>query len=440
MYNHCFEMPDGKSVEFNAMTTGLAVIGPEYHKLMQLLDDIHSDADVPPDLTATYEAAKKGGFIVADTQNELDQFLSNRERFNQQAKVLSLTIAPTLDCNFKCVYCFETCRSGVMSERIMDCVIDAVSRCCESYKCLRVVWFGGEPLLAQSRLASLSDGLIKLCAEKGVRYEALMITNGSLITSDVAVKLQRMKISAVQVTLDGPKDVHNSRRVSKDGKDSFELIVRNIGILIEKGIAVTVRVNLDKANEHAVQDLIETLAQCNVLSRVSITFGKVVSFANVCASAAESCYSDNDFAEKLIAFQRVLAAYGVDDNKLFRLPVFRYVHCCAERHSAFVIDPNGYVYKCWNEIGDIERAIANVGNEGFDFSVAGVGVFSRSFPEESDCGTCKFLPVCAGGCMAISRDIHRQSCDPVRFNLRDIVIERYLRHIKQSKRTTEQER
>ena len=50
------------------------------------------------------------------------------------------------------------------------------------------------------------------------------------------------------MTIDGPKDVHDSRRISCDGKSTFDLLISNVNKLIDSGLDVIVRINVDKEN------------------------------------------------------------------------------------------------------------------------------------------------------------------------------------------------
>ncbi len=44
--------------------------------------------------------------------------------------------------------------------------------------------------------------------------------------------LQKYKIRGAQVTIDGPKDVHDSRRISCNGKSTFDLLINNVNKLL----------------------------------------------------------------------------------------------------------------------------------------------------------------------------------------------------------------
>ncbi|MCM1236362.1 MAG: hypothetical protein NC124_11505 [Clostridium sp.] len=55
-----------------------------------------------------------------------------------------------------------------------------------------------------------------------------MVTNGYFLTKDVAQKLAKLKVSSLQVTIDGPKHVHDKRRVLAGGEGTFDKIIQKL--------------------------------------------------------------------------------------------------------------------------------------------------------------------------------------------------------------------
>ncbi|MDE6303480.1 MAG: radical SAM protein, partial [Paramuribaculum sp.] len=162
-------------------------------------------------------------FKVANVDEDYE---INRHKFNVLSHRfnptnLSLTINPTLACNFACPYCFEgTHPSTFMTDEIEDAIVRFVEKH-EQARNLNITWFGGEPLLAFDRIVSLTRKLQGI----GLNYWAGMITNGYLLTRDKLEQFDKLKIRSVQVTIDGNESMHNSRRFLKNGGDTYERIV-----------------------------------------------------------------------------------------------------------------------------------------------------------------------------------------------------------------------
>ena len=69
---------------------------------------------------------------------------------------------------------------------------------------------------------------IKSVLPLGCKYNADMVTNGYKLTRRVAEKLKDMDIHYIQVTLDGSKQAHDSRRILHNHQPTFEHILDNI--------------------------------------------------------------------------------------------------------------------------------------------------------------------------------------------------------------------
>jgi uncharacterized protein len=80
---------------------------------------------------------------------------------------------------------------------------------------LVVTYFGGEPLLDFSSLAAIS-GCIQDELPQGLDARQAVITNGTLL-GRYAPALREIGVTTAQVTLDGPPEVHDRRRVSEVG-------------------------------------------------------------------------------------------------------------------------------------------------------------------------------------------------------------------------------
>lgn len=101
----------------------------------------------------------KLGIIVNNTKTQFDCY---RLGYLQKCfcnKVLTLVVAPTMNCNLGCKYCFEGShkKPGVMTEKTEDKIVDFVKS--QKPQALSITWFGGEPLLAFNRILSLAKKL-----------------------------------------------------------------------------------------------------------------------------------------------------------------------------------------------------------------------------------------------------------------------------------------
>ena len=174
-YNISAKVPEtGKTVIVNLLTGSCAEYSPLELFLMSALDEISENHPIIGLL------ARRGAICNFD---ELAAIEADGHIGVEMTNHIGLIICPTMGCNFDCPYCFEDHFAGKMSAEVQDDVIALAGRLIDAFapKHIRVTWFGGEPLLAPEVIESLSQRLIALADERGVEYDAGIISNGYLL-------------------------------------------------------------------------------------------------------------------------------------------------------------------------------------------------------------------------------------------------------------------
>jgi uncharacterized protein len=175
--------------------------------------------------------------------------------------VLHLILFSTEQCNFRCVYCYEKFELGAMRAEVREGVKNLVRRRASGLKELYIGWFGGEPLLASEVVLELSKTFVALSQEHGFAYQAHATTNGYFLTPELAPLLLEVRLCDLQVTLDGPPELHNPKRKLAEGGPTFERIWQNLLFLkgLQAEFQVTLRINLDQENYPQSQKFIRLL-------------------------------------------------------------------------------------------------------------------------------------------------------------------------------------
>ncbi|WP_332461410.1 radical SAM/SPASM domain-containing protein [Paenibacillus tianjinensis] len=340
-------------------------------------------------------------------------------------------MAPTLSCNFACPYCYEDPKQGVMDQSTMDAVINLVNDAAKKGNDIHITWYGGEPLTAKKVIYSLSERIISICEKYSVSYNSYIVTNGYLINDEVIEHFKKYKIDGAQITMDGPPEIHNSRRRLKGSdKDTFFVILNNIKKLLENDINVSIRINVDKTNVANVEELLDILVAHN-LQGLSINLGQVTAYTEACMSIAESCLNTEEYAKENVVQQAILFAKGFNVGNYPYYPGVKANYCCADAVDSYVLDPNGFMYKCWNDVGNKERAVGNVNtiheptNEKMFMRNADYLLWS---PFNFDkCTNCDVLPICMGGCPYNGEMLGNEpDCEKWRYNLDDVLKLTYL--------------
>lgn len=146
--------------------------------------------------------------------SEVDQLLLENTLSRFSGNSIGLTIAPTMKCNFRCPYCYEKGRNlATMSIETIQKTKNFISSLKKTYNNLSVTWYGGEPLLALPIIKELMELSIKVFGSQNVHSS--LISNGYLMTQQSVKTMKELSIDHIQITIDGPPEIHNQRRCLK---------------------------------------------------------------------------------------------------------------------------------------------------------------------------------------------------------------------------------
>ena len=337
--------------------------------------------------------------ILADR----DEVAVLRERTKKAAMqmhspFLTLTICPTMDCNFSCPYCIETSQKskGVMTEDTERLVAEFVRQLLKDCgaKFLNIVWYGGEPLLSIPNIERLSRSFLRICHDQQCFYTAGVITNGYLLTTAAALRLSRCCVRYYRITLDGAAEVHDKSRMLKGGAPTFDTIMKNLRSLWTDS-TIEIRCNVSRANLASVDELEKEIAALRqeTGNRIVLHYARTM----VCREVPEELRSAALTEEEFSAF-----AAQRDDMKALTPDAENGLPCAACKTSSFVIDPQGNLFKCNAFLGQKEHILANVSElptlERLMKKADSVFFQKNAFPENEKCLSCKMLPVCLGSC------------------------------------------
>lgn len=427
-YNHLFPLDQTYTLVFNALRGSFLKLDPNARTLYEQiakglpppLDYIGAEDDL--------QKMRKTGVLIDDDFDEI-QYLKVKNRVSTfGSSTLSITLAPTLNCNFRCSYCYENKSDTRMTPETRKKIIGFVSERLISSRHLDVIWYGGEPLLEKQTVLEMSERLRALCKKHKCKYTSFMITNGYLLDKPLALELREQEVSRLQIALDGPREVHDARRVLANGEGTFERIVKNI-IDVADIVPVTVRVNTDKMNAGKVTELLDLLAEHGLQNRVNVHFSPVLNINKACQDVAGHCYTSEEFSALETTLCGQAVAKGFKTIKYPR-PV---IGGCGSLHlNSFLIDPSGDLYKCWNTIGLKEERIGDMDNPDRFFFCNMKWLAWDPFSYEK-CSRCDLLPVCMGGCpyQTLHRNLKEPECKEWRNNLREMLLLYYASHLQQ---------
>lgn len=406
-YNIIFEHRS-KNLAFNSATCALAEVNDTFFRLLNEIEQNNfCKENLNEEDLKIFKSMKKCGFIVDDCLDEIEflKFKSYQGRFNTDN--LRLTIAPTFACNFACPYCYENTKNEIMTESVIKAICEEVHAAAECKKRIYITWYGGEPLLAKNIIWHLSENFLKDCENFGAHYSARIVTNGYLIDAETVEKFKNYKITNAQITIDGPPDIHNNRRKLKNSsKPTFEIILQNTRKLLEAGIRVDIRVNVDKTNEEHVEELLDILLSYQ-LEKAFLYIGHVEVSTEFCQSISGNCLSTKEYALKFVDFERLLLKKGFHSDNYPLYPRAKSNNCGADSITSKVVAPDGSLYKCWHDMSFPDKSIGNIKDKSV---LNGSNIMSQvkymlfDPLKKQKCVKCNILPICMGGCPTTSNE------------------------------------
>jgi radical SAM protein with 4Fe4S-binding SPASM domain len=173
-------------------------------------------------------------------------------------------------CNLRCSHCYQG------DEHVQEMTPDEVKRQIDGATEMFQAWesehgisvspsihfTGGEPFLYQG----LWD-LVAYARKKG--YGVALMSNGCLITNDDATRGSSLGVSDIQVSLEGPPDLHDSIR----GRGSFAAATKGVEALVRSGNRVSANVTLSRLN---VDQIEETIEIARTMGFYGIGFSRIV--------------------------------------------------------------------------------------------------------------------------------------------------------------------
>lgn len=347
-------------------------------------------------------------FIVNKEEEELLEIIKeNNTYFKRNKDQLYVVVQHTSKCQLGCVYCGQSHSDLCLDEITTQLIVERIFDKLESNKCksLRVAWYGGEPLLELDKLKEITEILKRYCDNNDISYAARFSTNGILLTPSVYQMLvNECDVQQVEITLDGLKKQHDRNRHFKNGKGSFDIILKNLlGIAdlyknwnSEKTCRISVRCNVNKHNDASVSELIQLLAKLDLQKLVTFYVKGVYSWAQ--NDADKDSIELIEFSQKEIVWMKEMKDLGF---QVEGMPIRISGACVAISPIAEMYDPFGNVYCC------TEASLSEI----YDNSAYNLGklptpsknpiapkwhntILTGTIP----CRECKVLPICGGGC------------------------------------------
>lgn len=357
-------------------------------------------------------------------------FLHGLQCASEDLSTRTFILMPTPACNMGCDYCGQNHNGHSLKARYEELVVPRISAAIgdPATRIVNIDWFGGEPLLAKAELFSIASRLMAEAQEHSVEYRSQLTTNGSMFTTSLLRQLiVDAGVTRIDVTVDGPRRIHDLSRKMKNGSSTYDRILDSArGALAEPwsdSCRFIIRTNVTMETLPHVPEYLRDLA-ARGLNGPS---GPVVQIAPVHQWGVGTDAYDmavGAFAEAEIEWLNL--AVDLDVNYL-PLPALADEPCSAGHQGTETIDPRGTVYDCpelalrpstpvFVPLGHRPQADARARPDG---ALMADMTWSTTI-ESPPCRSCPLLPVCGGAC-ALSRAQGQAQCPSMKHNFPDRV-------------------
>lgn len=382
-------IPRSKScIVYNTLWDTFLVVGEGQASLLQ--SDQVEEGNFSEELYQAFVAKK----ILVDT--ELDELSIARGIYEQvkgDPSHFEIVISPTLDCNFRCWYCYESHRDkAVISAEDLQNLSQFVSKLISgdtTIESLSIKFFGGEPLLCfDDVMQPFLSELRHLRRGSSVKVDIGITTNGYLLSHDRLLFLKEHGVNNLQITIDGNQERHNRVRFSQKGDDSYRQIIANILVALSLEYVVNLRLNISEDTALNVADLLQDF------SVLSEQYKKFLVFS------IHKVWQADDAVHAVISdIVQDIRSQGYQCVSYFSRPSTLRDICYADKPNHITLNPRGEIYKC------TARDFTSSNVEGYLRENGAIEwtelhtLRERATPFEVEaCCSCPILPICAGGC------------------------------------------
>lgn len=388
---------------------------------------------------------KKRGYLFESREAEaalLNEMLElNRKKiFNGELKII---ICPTYSCNLRCTYCFQ----GTLHDKLpaslnvekITLLFEAIDRIVQIKQApgAQIQLFGGEPLLASTY--PLIEHILKLATER--KHSIGIITNGVNLPRFVPL-FQRYAgcVKLMQITIDGPAAIHDTRRKFVGGAGTFTRIVRGIDVTLNSGIAVITRVNVDMENIDFIPQLAEFITEKGWDKKE--IFRARLAKVETHGGEKDSLYLEYTLTEKIenlkrtypklksifsdMRISRTLGHLSKAIEKDYKSYEPNFYYCEAASAGTYVFGADGLLYPCSEAVGNPAFAVGKFVPR-LEIQKGKLDCWQgQDVLKIPECQDCSIALLCGGGCryeaMRVHEDLRKELC-----NIRKKQVEAYLK-------------
>ncbi|CDX00148.1 Radical SAM domain protein [Desulfitobacterium hafniense] len=374
----------------------------------ELLPILHSIREPQTKLPADQEKILRSWDLISECQ-DTDAPVVQME----PVPITYLYLFLTQSCNLRCIYCYgdggEYGAGGSMDSVTAKQAVDWLLTWSGNMKKIHLGFFGGEPFINFPLMKTTVD-YAQSKAQEAHKEVAFYVTTNATLLDDEKIAFIKEHHFSVQISFDGPKEIHDAQRPYANGQGSYDSVVPKIKKLLAC---------VPEASGHGVLwgDTNPQLVKATLqdLGFTSLTLAPASS--SLFTDESERNPSSRKTQVQLQALEQETAAwlhhlrsrdkdilrglrassggYGIYPGMIALLHNRRKYHFCGVGRKMVGVSVTGDIYPCHRFVGNDDYKLGHVGDENFNRDD-----YLQSPPAlRANCASCFARYYCAGGCL-----------------------------------------
>ncbi|MBD3318923.1 SPASM domain-containing protein [Candidatus Woesearchaeota archaeon] len=333
---------------------------------------------------------------------------------------ISIIAKVTHNCNLGCAYCYvnSAAEQGVMDEYTLGTMLGKVSKLNEESGRTRIIWHGGEPLIAGKEFYRRAVGEQSRLSHTFING---IQTNGTLLNEEFLDFFEEHKFG-IGFSLDGTQETHDKNRPYRNGKSSFTPTFDAIKRAQERHINNGVICVLNQNTYRRIEEIYQFLKDNRISFKVNpqIPCGRALETDLALSSRELSAtltrlfdrwfYDDTTTPIDIDPFTDLIGNIGKSRNSE---PPENYPGNCVFRNncanSFLAVVPNGNVYPCGRFVGETEYLLGNINEDSIEDildSPVRKQLLKRASQLPKTCTACDYSRICKSGCPDNARSMN----------------------------------
>ena len=225
-------------------------------EILQIQDD-----GIKEELRKVFENVE----MVRNKRDDLNIYLNSieKENWDKDKYLLGVLFEVSNDCNLRCTYCYGQGGNYGASRCLMNSktLKKSLEYCFKRFtpnEKISIVFFGGEPLINSKIIFEAVEAINAFASKNGNTVRYSVTTNGTILNTELLNLFQKNDF-IVTVSIDGGELIQNRNRPFATGKGSYDVISKNVEVMLKNRIRLIARITLTGPNIKNLSTAVEDI-------------------------------------------------------------------------------------------------------------------------------------------------------------------------------------